>query len=120
VTHAGATAVFPATLEIEVEHKFPAAHLSIWVDDHLTYTHLLMGNDKKTLGVFHHVAGHEFHAMQIAAGKHRLRVQVTAMAAPGSAPYEGSASLEGVFSGGQENMLHVIFAKNGDMNLRLE
>jgi hypothetical protein len=79
-----------------------------------------MGNDKKTLGVFHHVAGHEFHAMQIAAGKHRLRVQVTAMAAPGSAPYEGSASLEGVFGGGQENMLHVIFAKNGEMNLRLE
>ena len=120
VARAGSATIFPATLEIEVEHKFPAAHLSIWVDDHLTYTHLLTGNDKKTLGVFHHVAGHEFHAMQIAAGKHRLRVQVTAMAAPGSAPYEGSASLEGVFSGGQENMLHVIFAKNGEMNLRLE
>jgi serine/threonine-protein kinase len=120
LAHASAAVVFPATLEIEIEHKFPAAHLSIWVDDHLTYTHLLTGNDKKTLGVFHHVAGHEFHAMQIAAGKHRLRVQVTATAAPGSAPYEGSASLEGVFSGGQENMLHVIFAKNGEMNLRLE
>jgi serine/threonine protein kinase len=120
VAHASAATIFPATLEIEIEHKFPAAHLSIWVDDHLTYTHLLAGNDKKTLGVFHRVAGHEFHAMQIAAGKHRLRVQVTAMASPGSAPYEGSASLEGVFSGGQENMLHVIFAKNGEMNLRLE
>src|SRR5208337_2974108 len=50
----------PATLEIEVEHKFAEAHLSIWVDDRLTYTHLLEGTDKKRLVVFHHVQGHEF------------------------------------------------------------
>jgi serine/threonine-protein kinase len=108
-----------ATLEIEVEHKFPAAHLTIWVDDRLGYTRMLAGNDKKTLGVFHHVAGHEFHAMPIASGKHQLRVQVTAAAGPGSAAFRASSNLEGVFSSTQENVLHITFAKNGGMNLSL-
>jgi serine/threonine-protein kinase len=120
VARASSAIISPATLEIEVEHKFPSAHLSIWVDDHLAYTHLLAGNAKKTLGVFHHVAGHEFHAMQITAGKHRLRVQVIAAAGSGAAAYDGSTSLEGNFTEGQEIMLHVIFAKNGEMNLSLQ
>jgi serine/threonine protein kinase len=108
-----------ATLEMEIEHKFPAAHLTIWVDDRLAYTRLLAGNDKKTLGVFHHVTGHEFHAMPITAGKHQLRVQVTAAAGPGSSNFQASANLEGVFSSAQENVLHITFAKNGEMNLSL-
>src|SRR5258708_19865777 len=62
-----------AVLEIEVEHKFAEAHLSIWVDDLLTYTHPLAGADKKHLVVFHHVQGNEFHAVQISPGNHRLR-----------------------------------------------
>ena len=119
VTSSNPAALVLATLEIEVEHKFPAAHLTIWVDDHLAYTRMLTGNDKKTLGVFHHVAGHEFHAMPIAAGKHQLRVQVTAAAGSGSAAFRASSNLEGVFSGTQENVLHITFAKNGEMNLSL-
>jgi eukaryotic-like serine/threonine-protein kinase len=119
LTPSNPAALALATLEIEVEHKFPAAHLTIWVDDRLAYTRMLAGNDKKTLGVFHHVAGHEFHAMPIAAGKHQLRVQVTAAAGPGSAAFRASSNLEGVFSGTQENVLHITFAKNGEMNLSL-
>jgi serine/threonine protein kinase len=112
----------PATalLGIEVEHRFPAAYLSIWVDEQLAYTRLLSGNDKKTLGVFHHVAGHEFHAMQISPGKHHLRVQVTAEASPGSPAFDGSASLDGELASGHENMLHVIFLKNGELSLALQ
>jgi serine/threonine protein kinase len=120
MTHGSVALLSPATLEIEIQHKFPTAHLAIWVDDHLIYTHLLAGNDKKTLGVFHHISGHEFHAMQIPAGQHRLRVQVTAIAGPGSPAFDGSASLDGDFSSGQENMLHVIFEKNGEMSLKLQ
>lgn len=119
VTSYNPAALALATLEIEVEHKFPAAHLTIWVDDRLAYTRMLAGNDKKTLGVFHHVAGHEFHAMPIAAGKHQLRVQVTAAAGPGSAAFRASSNLEGMFSGTQENVLHITFAKNDEMNLSL-
>jgi eukaryotic-like serine/threonine-protein kinase len=119
VTSSNPAALALATLEIEVEHKFPAAHLTIWVDNHLAYTRMLAGNDKKTLGVFHHVAGHEFHAMPIATGKHQLRVQVTAAAGSGSAAFRASSNLDGVFSGTQENVLHITFAKNGEMNLSL-
>src|ERR1022692_84937 len=121
----------PATLAIEVDHQFPQAHLSIWVDDELTYTHLLEGTERKRLIVFRHVQGHELHAMQISPGKHLLRVQVTsdgpvvASAEPGdpsAAPpgYNQSATIAGDFSSSQEKVLHISFKKRGEMNLALQ
>ena len=77
-----------------MEHNFAEAHLSIWVDDRLTYTHLLEGTDKKHLVVFHHVQGHEFHAMQVSPGKHRLRVQMTS----DGATHDQSANVAGEFA----------------------
>lgn len=115
-----APAVSLTTLGIEVEHRFPSAYLTLWVDGQMTYTHMLFGNDKKTLGVFHHVASHEFHATQISSGHHHLRVQITANAGTGSAAYDGSASIEGELANARENALHVTFAKNGDMMLSLK
>jgi serine/threonine protein kinase len=106
----------PATLEIEIDHKFAEAHLTIWVDDSLTYTHTLEGTDKKRLGVFHHVQGHEFHAMQISPGKHGLKVQVTA----DSPAYDQSATVSGNFVTEQENVLHITFNKHGEMTLGLQ
>jgi serine/threonine-protein kinase len=106
----------PAMLEIEIDHKFAEAHMAIWVDDELTYTHPLQGMDKKHLVVFHRVQGHEFHAVQISPGKHVLRVEVTS----GASPSEQSASVEGEFAGGAEKMLRIQFDKNGEMTLNLE
>jgi serine/threonine-protein kinase len=108
-------ATSPATLEIEVEHKFAAANLSIWVDDGLAYTHGLEGTDKKHLVVFHHVQGHEFHAMQVSPGKHRLRVQVTSGITP-----DQSGTVAGEFASGQENVLRISFDKHGEMYLSLK
>lgn len=98
-----------------MDHKFTEAHLSIWVDDHLTYTHLLEGTDKRHLVVFHDVEGHEFHAMQISPGKHRLRVQV----APGGNTYQISGTVLGEFGSGKENLLRIGFGKRGEMLLSL-
>ena len=106
----------PATLEIEVDHKFAQAHLSIWVDGALTYTHILEGTDKKRLVVFHHVQGHEFHAMQVPAGNHQLRVQV--ISDPDSGDH--SATVRGQFASGKEQLLQVRFDKRGEMSLNLE
>jgi serine/threonine protein kinase len=108
--------VSPAMLDIEVEHKFTEAHLSIWVDDRLTYTHLLEGADKKHLVVFHKVQGHEFHAVQIPPGRHLLRVQVTSS----TDLSQRSATIDGDFASGTEKMLRVLFNKNGEMNLSLQ
>jgi len=109
-------ATAPATLEIEVEHRFAEAQLSIWVDDRLTYTHQLEGTDKKHLVVFHHVQGHEFHAMQVSPGKHSLKVQVTS----DGAAYDQSATAEGEFVSGLESVLRINFSKHGEINLSLQ
>ena len=112
--------VSPATpsamLEIEVEHKFADAHLSIWVDDSLTYTHPLQGTDKKHMVVFHHVQGHEFHAVQVSPGRHVLRVEV----ASGGAISNQSAMVAGEFASGRENVLRINFDKRGKMILSLQ
>jgi serine/threonine protein kinase len=105
-----------ATLVIEVDHRFAEAKLSVWVDDRLTYTHILEGTDKKRLVLFHHVQGHEVHAIQLSAGKHRLRVEV----APGGGVSDQSATVAGEFNGGRENVLQVNFDKSGEMNLNLQ
>jgi serine/threonine protein kinase len=120
VARASSPTVSPATssamLEIEIEHKFADAHMSIWVDDSLTYTHPLQGTDKKHMVVFHHVQGHEFHAVQVSPGKHRLRVEVTS----GGAISDQSAMVEGEFASGRENVLRINFDKHGKMNLSLQ
>jgi|HubBroStandDraft_1064217.scaffolds.fasta_scaffold00701_6 serine/threonine protein kinase len=124
-TSSGASpAISPATLDVEIDHQFAEAKLSIWVDDQMTYTRRLEGTDKKHLVVFHHVQGHELHAMQVSPGKHLLRVQVTngaeAEAAAGSPIYDQSATVTGDFASGQENVLHISFKKHGEMNLSLQ
>jgi eukaryotic-like serine/threonine-protein kinase len=120
VARATSPTISPATssamLEIEIEHKFADAHLSIWVDDSLTYTHPLQGTDKKHMVVFHHVQGHEFHTVQVSPGKHRLRVEVTS----GGAISDQSAMVEGEFTSGRENVLRINFDKRGKMNLSLQ
>ena len=106
----------PAVLDIEVEHKFAEAQLSIWVDDHLTYTHSLEGADKKHLVVFHQVQGHEFHAVQIPPGKHSLRVRVES----GADSYDQSGTVAGEFASEKEKMLRINFGKRGELQLSLQ
>jgi len=106
----------PSVLDIEVEHKFAEAQLSIWVDDHLTYTHSLEGADKKHLVVFHQVQGHEFHAVQIPPGKHSLRVRVES----GADSYDQSGTVAGEFASEKEKMLRINFGKRGELQLSLQ
>jgi serine/threonine-protein kinase len=116
ISEPAASPIIPATLEIEIEHKFAEAQLTVWVDDQVSYTHALEGTDKKRLGLFHHVQGHEFHAMQIPPGSHRIKVQVTS----GDQVPEKTANLTGDFTSGVEKKLHINFDKRGEMNLSLD
>ena len=104
----------PATLDVEVDYKFAQAQLSIWIDDRLAYTRTLEGTDKKRLVLFHHVQGHEIHAMQIEPGSHHVRVQIT------SGANSSDQSLTGDFPSGNEKLLRIYFDKRGEMNLSLE
>lgn len=110
------TAINPATLDIEIEHRFSEAHISIWVDSHLSYTHALEGTDKKRLVVFHKVEGHEFHAIQISPGSHQVKVRVTSD--PNAEDHTDAIS--GDFASGTEKILKVRFDKHGEMALSLE
>jgi serine/threonine-protein kinase len=116
VIPATSPAISPAVLDIEIQHKFAQAQLSIWVDDRLTYTHLLEGADKKRLVVFHQVDGHEFHAMQISPGKHKVRVRVESA----ENSYDQSDTVAGDFLSGKENMLRINIGKHGKMQLSLQ
>jgi tRNA A-37 threonylcarbamoyl transferase component Bud32 len=113
---ANSPTVPPAALDIEVEHNFTAAHLSLWVDDHPIYTHLLAGTDKKRLVVFHGVQGRESHAMQLTPGKHRVRVRVVS----GVDSYDQSGTVAGEFASGKKKVLRIHFNKHGEMNLSLQ
>ena len=113
---ASAPAISPALLDIQVDHKFAEAHLTIWVDDRMSYTHLLEGADKKHMVVFHKVQGHEFHAMQVPLGKHRLRVRVESPVDS----YDQSGIVTGEFSADKEQMLRINFSKSGEMQLNLQ
>ena len=106
-----------ALLEIEVDHKFVDATLSIWVDDLLTYSHPLEGIEKRHLVMFHQVQGHEFHAMQIPPGKHLLKVQISSGV---DLSEQQAATIEGTFASGKETMLRINFDNRGQMNLSLQ
>jgi serine/threonine-protein kinase len=106
----------PATLEIDVEHKFSQATLTLWVDDRVNYTHTLEGTDKKRLGLFHHLEGHEFHALQVPPGKHQIRVEVGG----GEAQVDQAATISANLTSGDEQILHVTFDKHAEMILSLE
>jgi serine/threonine protein kinase len=106
----------PSRLDVEVEHNFASARLSIWVDGSPVYTRRLEGEDKKHLVVFHGVKGHESHVMQVPSGKHQIRVRIIS----DQQPYEQSQTVEGDFDAGNERMLRIRFNKRGEMNLSLQ
>ena len=96
--------------------QFHLAQLSVWVDDHKAYNHLLEGSDKKRLVVFHGVQGHESHALQLAPGKHRVRVEV----ASGLDSYDQSGTVQSQFVSGKEKVLRIHFNKHREMTLSLQ
>jgi serine/threonine-protein kinase len=114
--YASAPAISPALLDIQVDHKFAEAQLTIWVDDRKSYTHVLEGADKKRMVVFHKVQGHEFHAMQVPLGTHRLRVRVESPVDS----YDQSGIVTGEFSADKEQVLRINFSKRGEMQLSLQ
>jgi serine/threonine protein kinase len=108
--------VSPAKLDVEIVHNFTTAHLSVWVDDRATYTHLLEGTDEKHLVVFHGVRGHESHVLQLIPGRHRVRVRVIS----GVDSFDQSGTVAGEFASGKEKVLRIHFNKRGEMTLSLQ
>jgi tRNA A-37 threonylcarbamoyl transferase component Bud32 len=102
-------AVADSTLNIQIEHRFSSADLSLWVDDKLTYEHPLHGQSKKHWNPFR-TDVRETESMRLAAGPHRLLVRVR------STPekYEQSASILGNFAKDHPIILRINFERQGN------
>jgi serine/threonine protein kinase len=101
-------AIADATLNIQIEHRFQTADLSLWVDDKLAYDHALHGQTKKHWNPFR-TDVRETETVHLAAGQHRLLVRVR------SAPekYEQSASILGTFAKDHPAILQINFERQG-------
>jgi hypothetical protein len=82
----------PANLHIVVQHGLRSAQLRIWIDDRLAYQGRITGTLRKRFGLIPTaVQGSFAHALQVASGKHTVRMQVTGEG------YDEVATLEGQF-----------------------
>ena len=102
------------SLGIQIDHHFAKGKVSVWVDRQLAYSHVLLGENRKHLGLFHRVEGHESGAMQVPVGKHRLRVRVHSDA------HDRSQTISASFSAGHAETLSVSFeGQQDDMRVML-
>jgi len=108
--------VADATLDIEIEHHFSEADLSVWVDDKLTYDHPLRNQPKKHWNPFRGNVK-ETESMRIASGKHRVRVRIR------STPekYEQTETVVGSFAKNHPATLLISFqGHTKDMQLEFQ
>ena len=102
-----------ANLHVMVQHGLRSAQLKIWVDDRLAYQGRITGSMRKRFGLIPGaVQGSFAHAVQVASGKHTVRMQVTA-AGEG---YDEVGTLDGQFPASAEvNLLAT--ARRHDLTL---
>ncbi len=96
--------VADSTLDIRIEHHFPEADLSLWIDDKLAYDQPLRAQTKKHWNPFRENVK-ETETVQLPTGSHQLRVRVR------SAPenYEQSATIGGSFVKDHPAVLQISF-----------
>jgi hypothetical protein len=102
-----------ANLHVNLQHTLHSAQLKIWVDDHLTYQGRISGSMRKRFGLIPGtVQGSFSHTVRVPAGKHAVRMQVSAL----GEGYEEEASLQGEFPVNGEVSL-VAAAKRHNLDL---
>ncbi|HWF91560.1 MAG TPA: serine/threonine-protein kinase [Terriglobales bacterium] len=92
-----------AALDIEIEHAFSSANVSIWLDRKLVYRQDLHGQTKRRAFFFKKVEGIESIDLAVPTGEHWIEVQVKSAAAG----YDQSKKIIESFSSKGKNVLHV-------------
>ena len=105
-----ANTVADSTLNIQIEHRFPVADLSLWVDDKLAYDHPLRGQPEKKHWNLFRTDVRETETVRLAAGQHRLMVRVRSA----TEKYEQSASILGNFAKDHPILLRINFERQGN------
>ncbi|MFQ5779114.1 MAG: serine/threonine-protein kinase, partial [Terriglobia bacterium] len=97
-----------ATLNVQCQHSFRSAELTIWADDQRVFQGEMSGVVKKRLGgLLTDVEGSFAKVMQVPAGERTLRVRV---AAPDEG-YEQTREIAGEFGEDSEQTLYIGFSK---------
>lgn len=105
-----------ANLDLQVQHHFTDAQLSLWVDEHLTYSRALHGENKTRLVVVHGVQGYETAQVQVPTGKHSLRVHVQSS----EDSFDESKTITAELAKGEDKTLRIDFDKhNREMRVAL-
>ena len=100
----------PADLQIDVQHPFAQAELTIWLDNRAVYTHLLHGEETTHALVFHEIRGHGSDNLRVSAGLRQIHVRVHT---PDGA-YDQSKTITGMFAPNSQRKLHVVCDKRAD------
>lgn len=109
--------VSTATLDVGVQHQFKDATLFVYIDGKLSLTRSLHGAVQKKLIVFNGVRGVESDSIEIAAGRHLVRVR--ALSTDQTTDLSKTATAD--FVAGDAKSLEVTFEKhNTAMRLRWE
>ena len=99
-----------ANMQIDVQHPFSQAELTIWIDNRAVYTQLLHGEETTHALVFHEIRGHGSDSLRVSAGPHRIHVRVRTP----DGSYDQSKTISGMFALDSLRKLHVICDKRAD------
>src|SRR5262249_18347024 len=102
--------VADSTLDIRIEHRFPSADLSLWVDDKLAYDHPLHGQVQKHWNPLR-TDVRETETVRLTAGTHRILVRVRS---DSPEKYEQSAAVLGNFAKDHRSILKINFEHHGN------
>jgi serine/threonine protein kinase len=105
-----------AIVSIQVESRFQQGNVTVWVDDQAVFHRKLQPAVKKKLGLFRGAHSPDSLKVQIAPGKHQMRIRVQAR----NPFYDESHILSGNFPVGTERVLRVSFSKHNEMTASLK
>jgi serine/threonine protein kinase len=113
-----ATAVVPVTgtLQIDIQHQFANAVASVWLDNVLVYTQALKGDKGRRALVFRTVVGHQFDAVRVSIGKHKVRVRIESP----TELYDQTKTLAEAFIRDEGTLRIICDKKHDDLSLALQ
>ena len=97
-----------STVEINVQHQFKDATLSVWVDDKLALTRPLHGGTQKRMVLFNSVHGIGSETLTVPAGAHVLRLRTQTA----DQSIDLSRTISGTFISGDDRTLLVTVDKH--------
>ena len=100
----------PATMQIEIEHPFEQAEVTIWLDNHALYSRSLRGQTSKHALVFKQVHGHQSDSFQVPSGQHEIHVRVHSI----DGSFDQSRTITGLLPPNGIPLLHVFCDKRRD------